>query len=92
MDELSTHNPLTDLVIELDDAREPAARRGGQALTLEQYHAVIDHLLAMDPTDVRKPRQGRWTMRERQALIEIVLTQATTGLRTSELCRRPAGQ
>ena len=93
VDEVIEYNPLVDLDLDLSGAKQPRYSRGGRALTAEQYRAAIEYLLAADPEDVEAPRRGRWTREqrviERAACIDIVLAQATTGLRTSELCLRP---
>lgn len=93
VDEVIEYNPLMDLDLDLSGAKKPAYSRGGRALTAEQYRAAIEYLLAADPEDVETPKRGRWTREqrviERAACIDIVLAQATTGLRTSELCMRP---
>lgn len=93
VDEVIEYNPLIELDIDLSKAKKPVYSRGGRALSPEQYRAAIEYLLAADPEDVEKPKRGRWTREqrvvERAACIDIVLAQATTGLRTSELCLRP---
>lgn len=93
VDEVIEYNPLIELDLDLSGAKKPAYSRGGRALTIEQYRAVIAYLLAADPEDVERPKRGQWTWEhrviERAACIDIVLAQATTGLRTSELCLRP---
>ncbi len=93
VDEIIQYNPLTDLDVDTSTAKRPDYRRGGRSLTLEEYQDVIEYLLAADPEDVEKPKRGRWTSQqrviERAAVIDIILAQATTGLRTSELCLRP---
>lgn len=93
VDEVIEYNPLIELDLDLSGAKKPTYSRGGRALSAEQYRAAVDYLLAADPEDVEKPKRGRWTREqrviERAACIDIVLAQATTGLRTSELCLRP---
>lgn len=93
VDEVIEYNPLIELDLDLSGAKKPAYSRGGRALSAEQYRAAVEYLLAADPEDVEKPKRGRWTRAqrvvERAACIDIVLAQATTGLRTSELCLRP---
>lgn len=93
LDEIIDHNPVTSLDVDLSGARRPSYSRGGRALTAKQYAACIKYLLAADPNDVEKPKRGRWKIEhrvtERAACIDILLAQATTGLRTSELCLRP---
>src|SRR5699024_11759449 len=93
VDEVIEYNPLVDLDLDLSGAKQPRYSRGGRALTAEQYRAAIEYLLAADPEDVEAPRRGRWTREqrviERAARIDIVLAQARTGLRSSELCTRP---
>lgn len=96
LDGLIQFNPLADLDLDLSTARKPPVQRGGHALTREEYRQAIDWLLAQDPTQVEKPKRGRWTLAdriaERRALLEFVLTQATTGMRTSEIGRRPISE
>src|SRR5699024_1931940 len=91
--EVIDYIPHIKLHLDLSGARKPAYARGGRALTAEKYRAAIEYLLAADPEDVEVPKRGRWTHEqrvvERAACVDIVLAQATTGLRTSELCRRP---
>lgn len=93
VDEVIEYNPLIELDLDLSGAKKPAYSRGGRALTADQYRAAIEYLLAADPENVEAPKRGRWTREqrviERAACIDIVLAQATTGLRTSELCMRP---
>ena len=94
IDELIEFNPLLDLDLDFAQARPVPYRRGGRALSLNDYRRVIDYLLSADPTAVedRSGRQGRWGTayleHERSILIDFVLTQATSGLRTSELASR----
>lgn len=94
VDEIIEVNPLSDLDVDTSKAKEPAYARGGKALTLDEYRRVIEYLLAADPADAPAPRRGRWShelrITERAQVIDVILTQATTGMRTSELCKRPA--
>ncbi len=96
VDEVIEYNPLTDLDIDLAEAKKPTYSRGGRALTLPEYQRVIAWLLAADPEDVEKPKRGRWSREtrviERRACLDIILTQATSGMRTSELCKRPSAE
>ncbi|MCI7306452.1 MAG: tyrosine-type recombinase/integrase [Trueperella sp.] len=96
LDGLLQYNPLADLDLDLSAARKPPVQRGGHALTREQYRQAINWLLTQDPTQVEKPRRGRWTLQdriaERRALLEFVLTQAATGMRTSEIGKRPVSE
>ncbi|MCI0152803.1 hypothetical protein [Dermacoccus nishinomiyaensis] len=93
VDESIEFNPLTDLYMDLSKAEEPTYARGGQALTRDEYTRVLRYLLDADPQDVERPRRGRWTREqrviERTACLDIILAQATMGLRISELCMRP---
>ncbi len=62
---------------------------GGVALGRDNYNAIVDYLLALDPADAAvKPARGRWTMEDviakRRHAIELTLLQAATGLRISE--------
>lgn len=96
LDDLLSHNPLRDLSLDLAQAREPDYHRGGKALSREQYQSVISYLFAADPYDVERPKRGRWSyehrVMERATAIDIVLAQATTGMRISELCLRPVAE
>lgn len=93
VDEVIEFNPLTDLDVDLSRAKEPAYSRGGQALTRDEFAKALRYLLAADPEDVERPKRGRWTreqrVTERAACLDIILAQATAGLRISELCMRP---
>lgn len=93
VDKVIEFNPLTDLDMDLSKAKEPAYARGGQALTRDEYARALRYLLDADPQDVERPKRGRWTREqrvvERAACLDIILAQATTGLRISELCLRP---
>lgn len=92
VDEVIEFNPLTDLDLDLSKAKEPTYSRGGQALTRGEYTDSLRYLLEADPDDVQGPKRGRWTREqrviERSGCLDIILAQATTGLRISELCMR----
>lgn len=91
-DGLITSNPLLNETIDLglpmdDDDDKP--RRGGHALTLQEYADVVQHLLQIVPEDgISKPKRGCYTLEDRVAkrrnTIDITLLQAATGLRVSE--------
>jgi len=89
-DELIAGNPLSGMSIDLKSNAKPnVSARGGQALTRNQYYAVLDYLFAVDPTEGQsKPRRGRWslddTVAKRRNVIDLTLLQAATGLRVSE--------
>lgn len=88
-DEVINGNPLSGMSIDLTSSKRVSSKRGGQALTKEQYAAVLDYLLALDPAEGQsKPSRGRWSLADRIAkrrnAIELTLLQATTGLRVSE--------
>lgn len=93
VDEVIEFNPLTDLDVDLSKAKEPQYARGGRSLTRDEYTRALRYLLDADPQDVERPKRGRWTREqrviERAACVDIILAQATTGLRISELCLRP---
>jgi integrase len=61
--------------------------RGGKAPTRDQYEAVLDYLLDLDPAEGVR-RQGRWTLdhliAKRRNVIDQALLQAATGLRSTE--------
>lgn len=87
-DELIVANPLAGARIDLSAPKHAYRPPGGQALTAPEYRRVIDHLLALDPTDVPPPRRGSRThadrIAKRRAVIDLTLLQATTGLRVTE--------
>lgn len=94
IDELVETNPLSDLDLDFENAKSVAYHRGGRSLSLDEYKQVITYLLALDPEAIesREGKQGRWRdahlVRERSTLIDFVLCQACTGMRTSELATR----
>jgi len=89
-DEVISGNPLLGMSIDLKTKAKPITiARGGQALTRDQYNAVIDYLLELDPADGQtEPRRGRWSLKDkiakRRNAIDLTLLQAATGLRVSE--------
>lgn len=88
-DEVINGNRLSGMSIDLTSSKPPVTKRGGQALTKDQYAAVLDYLLALDPAEGQtKPSRGRWSLEDRIAkrrnAIDLTLLQATTGLRVSE--------
>lgn len=89
---LITTNPLLketiDLGLPIDDDDE-SQRRGGRALSREQYVRVVNRLLQTVPEDgVSAPKRGLFGLEDRVAkrrnTIDITLLQAATGLRVSE--------
>lgn len=88
-DDLLRRDPTYKLDLDLSQAKMPAIQRGGQALTLDEYQRAVDYLLAQDPNEAPEPKRGRWTheqrISERATLLDLVLTQAATGMRTSEV-------
>lgn len=93
-DGLVERNPLLgeklDLKPHADDV-DDSKRRGGKALSLDDYNKVLNYLLDLDPAEgAEKPRRGRWTLEDviaaRRNLIDLALLQATTGLRVNEAC------
>lgn len=89
-DEVIHGNPLLGMSIDLKTNAKPnPTERGGQALTRDQYYAVLDYLLELDPAEGQtQPSRGRWSLGDRIAkrrnVIDLTLLQATTGLRVSE--------
>lgn len=77
------------LTVHLSSSKPALAKRGGQALTADQYRAVLDYLLLLDPAEGQgKPSRGRWSLEDRIAkrrnAVDLTLLQASTGLRVSE--------
>ncbi|SLN00522.1 hypothetical protein FM103_08250 [Corynebacterium xerosis] len=89
-DELITGNPLSGMRIDLSSApKTTGGKKGGVALSRQEYALVLDYLLALDPADgVKAPKQGRWKLEDkiakRRNAIDLTLLQAATGLRVSE--------
>jgi len=88
-DELIQGSPLAGMSINLSSSKPTPPKRGGQALTADQYRAVVDFLLLLDPAEGQsKPSRGRWSLEDRIAkrrnAIDLTLLQASTGLRVSE--------
>lgn len=89
-DEVIAGNPLAGMAMDLRSTAKPRPqKRGGRALSKDQYSAVVDYLLELDPAeDQAKPVRGRWTLETRIAkrrnAIDVTLLQAATGLRISE--------
>lgn len=87
-----THSPLAGVKLDLKSMAKPkaeGARKGGIALTLEQYNRVYDYLVTLDPAEgAVAPTRGRWKLEhviaKRAAAIELTLLQMATGLRISE--------
>jgi integrase len=89
-DEVINGNPLSGMSIDLKSNAKPnTVERGGQALTRDQYNAVLEYLIELDPADGQnQPRRGRWSLEDkiakRRNVIDLTLLQAATGLRVSE--------
>jgi len=88
-DELITGNPIAGVALdELTGTKKGERTRGGRALTLTEYDAVLEYLLALDPADGVVRRQGRWSLdhliAKRRNTIDQALYQAATGLRSTE--------
>lgn len=88
-DEVINSSPIAGKRIDLRKERNSVSTKGGRALSADEWAAVIDHLLALDPEEgIEAPKQGRWTFDDRVAVrrntIDLTLLQATTGLRVGE--------
>lgn len=88
-DEVVGSSPIAGKRIDLSQRRSSGSNRGGRALNVEDWSKIIDHLLALDPSEgVKAPKQGRWTFDDRVAVrrntIDLTLLQASTGLRVGE--------
>jgi integrase len=64
-------------------------KHGGVALSRNQYEAVLEYLLAVDPADgAVRPSRGRWglddVIAKRRNAVDLTLLQMATGLRVSE--------
>lgn len=88
-DDLIVASPVAGKRIDLSSGKDRERTRGGVALTLEQWNAVIGYLLALDPAEgVQKPKQGMYTLADKVAVkanaIDLTILQALTGLRIGE--------
>lgn len=88
-DDLIVASPIAGKRIDLSGGKSRERARGGVSLTVEQWNAVIDHLLTLDPADgVEKPKRGMYTLEDRIAVkanaIDLTILQALTGLRIGE--------
>ena len=87
---LIQENPIRGEKIDLKtNARPHGGRTGGVALSLADYHRVLEYLIGLDPAEgIEKPKRGRWTLADRIAkrrnAIDLALLQAGTGLRVNE--------
>lgn len=91
-DELIEVSPIKGRKIDLSGGRERVRTRGGVALSAEQWNAVIDHLLDLDPAEgITPPKQGMYTLADKVAVkrnaIDLALLQVMTGLRVGEATR-----
>lgn len=90
---LPKEHPI-DLVTGAKEGKK--APRGSAELTTAHWHAVIDHLLALDPAEgVAPPKRGRWThadmIAKRRNAVDQCLFQCATGLRLSEAIGQSVG-
>lgn len=88
-DDLIEVSPIRGRRIDLSGGAEKTRTRGGVALSAEQWNAVIDYLLALDPAEgVDAPKQGMYTLADKIAVkknaIDLALLQAVTGMRVGE--------
>ncbi|WP_181274675.1 hypothetical protein [Brevibacterium oceani] len=89
IDELIETNPLKGRRVDLSGGKDRAPARGGVALSAEQWNAVLDYLLDLDPAEgVTNPKQGMYSLADKIAVrrnsIDLALMQAVTGLRVGE--------
>ena len=88
-EELVMANPIAGQSIDISTMAKGRDEDRGerQALTRDQWRAVIEHLLAVEP-DAEKPKRGRWSLEDRIAkrrnTIDLALLQAVTGARQFE--------
>lgn len=89
-DDVLAGSPLAGVTIDLGSVKKSTKPAGGQALSDVDHGRVLDHLLALDPADgIERPKAGPYTLEHRIAVrrnaIDMMLLQATTGLRISEV-------
>lgn len=88
-DDLIEVSPIRGRKIDLSGGRDKTRSRGGVALTAEQWNAVIDYLLTLDPAEgLAAPKQGMYTLADKVAVkrnaVDLALLQAVTGMRVGE--------
>lgn len=88
-DDLIEVSPIRGRKIDLSGGKSHQRARGGVALTAQQWNAVIDFLLGLDPAEgVTAPKQGMYTLADKVAVkknaIDLALLQAVTGMRVGE--------
>ncbi|WP_328990460.1 site-specific integrase [Kribbella sp. NBC_01245] len=88
-DELIDASPIAGKRLDLAGSKDDAPTRGGVALSADEWNAVIDYLLALDPAEgIEPPKRGMYTLEDRIAVvanaIDLTLLQTMTGLRVSE--------
>ncbi|GAA2810307.1 hypothetical protein GCM10010522_30240 [Kribbella solani] len=91
-DELIDASPIAGKRLDLAGVKGDTQTRGGVALSVDEWIAVIDYLLALDPAEgVEPPKRGMYTLEDRIAVIanaiDLTLLQSVTGLRVSEATR-----
>ncbi|MFB6724946.1 hypothetical protein ACFCV3_32515 [Kribbella sp. NPDC056345] len=88
-DELIDASPIAGKRLDLAGSKGDTPTRGGVALSADEWNAVIDYLLALDPAEgIEPPKRGMYTLEDRIAVvanaIDLTLLQTMTGLRIGE--------
>lgn len=88
-DDLLEASPIAGKHLTMPDTTPATSHRGGVALSCDQWNAVMNHLLTLDPTSgITSPKAGPYTLEDRIALrrnvIDVTLLQAVTGMRIGE--------
>ncbi|MGC4151462.1 MAG: hypothetical protein QM628_00040 [Propionicimonas sp.] len=97
-DGLLEHEPLpsgTRIDVESMAREKQATRQGGVALSLSEYRAAVEWMLAWDPAGgVQAPRTGMYTLEHKiavkQRAKDLTLLLMATGLRINEALLLPA--
>lgn len=89
-DDLIDSSPIAGKRLDIASAASSTRVRGGVALSVDQWNAVLNHLLNLDPTvGVEPPKSGMYTLQDRIAIrrtvIDLTLVQAVTGMRVGEV-------
>ena len=80
-DEVIDHNPISGMSIDLGKVKASSKPSGGHALTRDQYNAVVQWFLDLDPAE----GSARRSVAKRRGVRDLTLIQAATGLRIGEV-------
>lgn len=80
-DEVIDHNPISGMSIDLGKVKTTTKPEGGHALTRDEYAAVVQWFLDLDPAE----GSARRSVTKRRGVRDLTLIQSATGLRIGEV-------